>query len=138
MFCTCYMICIILLSWTILIKPMTSLLDQRHAKHQHYHFPISPPSSGTVTAFSSPRLTSSVDHVPPLVDNLLSVPSFRQSHSLPPVRSGKQRELSYLTDSDGNNTEKYSSSKRLRNVDNKTLSHPPGAEPIHRALYARS
>ena len=100
---------------------MTSVLDQRHAKHQLYRFPLSPPSSGTVTALSSPRLAPTVDQlpVPQIVDNLLSISSFRHSHSLAEVRSGKQREISNLTDSDGYNTEKYSSRKRSRNVMNK-------------------
>ena len=114
---------------------MTSVLDPRHAKHQHYRFPLSPPSSGTVTALSSPRLTPTVEQVPQIVDNLFSVSSFRQSHSPTSVRSGKQRELSNLTDSDGYNTEKYSSRKRPRNAMNKTSSHPSGAEPILRAHH---
>ena len=114
---------------------MTSVLDPRYAQHQHYHYPLSPSGSGTVTPLSSFRISPTVDQVPQIVDNLFSVSSFRHSHSLTSVRSGKQRELSNITDSDGYNTEKYSSRKRPRNKMKKTLSHPPGTEPISRALH---
>ena len=113
---------------------MTSVLDPRYAQHQHCRFPLSS-GSGTVTPLSSFRISPTVDQVPQIVDNLFSVSSFRHSHSLTSVRSGKQRELSNLTDSDGYNTEKYSSRKRPRNKMKKTLSHPPGTEPIPRALH---
>jgi len=117
---------------------MASVLDPRHAKHQHYRFPLSPPSSGTVTALSSPRLTPTVEQVPQIVDNLFPPSSFRQSHSPTSVRSGKQRESLNLTDSDGYNTEKYShisSRKRSRNVMNRTLTHPLGTESMPRTLH---
>jgi inositol-hexakisphosphate 5-kinase len=106
---------------------MTSVHDARYAKHQHYRFHISPSSSGTVTPLSSPRISPTVDQVPQIVDNLFS---FHHSHSLSSVRSGKQRELSNITDSDGYNTEKYSSRKRPRNIMKQTLSHTPGTDPI--------
>ena len=114
---------------------MTSVLDP-YAQHQHYHFPLSSSGSGTVTPISSFRISPTVDQVPQIVDNLF-VSSFRHSHSLTSVRSGKQRELSNPTDSDGYNTEKYSSRKRPRNKMKKTLSHPPGTEAISRANHGR-
>ena len=110
---------------------MTFVLDPRHAKHQHHSYPLSPPGSGTVSALSSPHITPTVDH---LVDNLFSLSSFRNSHSLTSVRSGKQRDISIHTDSDGYNTEKYSSRNPSRNLMNKTLSHP-GTEPTARPLH---
>jgi inositol-hexakisphosphate kinase len=113
---------------------MTSVLDP-YAQHQHYHFPLSSSGSGTVTPLSSFRISPTVDQVPQIVDNLFSVSSFRHSHSLTSVRSGKQRELSNPTDSDGYNTEKYSSRKRPRNKMKKTLSHPPRTEAISRANH---
>lgn len=115
---------------------MTSVLDS-YAQHQHYRFPLSSSGSGTVTPLSSFRISPTADQVPQIVDNLFSVSSFRHSHSLTSVRSGKQRELSNPTDSDGYNTEKYSSRKRPRNTMKKTLSHPPGTEPIPRANHGR-
>ena len=115
---------------------MTSVLDP-YAQHQHYRFPLSSSGSGTVTPLSPFRISPTADQVPQIVDNLFSVSSFRHSHSLTSVRSGKQRELSDLTDSDGYNTEKYSSRKRPRNIMKKTLSHPPGTEPILRANHGR-
>ena len=114
---------------------MTSVLDPRYAQHQleHYRFPLSSSGSGTVTPLSSFRISPTVDQVPHIVDNLFSVSSFRHSQSLTSVRSGKQRELSNITDSDGYNTEKYSKRPR-RNKMKKTLSHPPGSESVSRAL----
>jgi inositol-hexakisphosphate kinase len=114
---------------------MTSIADPRYAQHQHYRFPPSSSGSGTVTPLPSFRISPAVDQVPQIVDNLFSVSSFRHSQSLTSVRSGKQRELSNLTDSDGYNTEKYSSRKRPRNKMKKTLSHPPGTESIPGALH---
>ena len=111
---------------------MTSVHDPRYAKHQHYRFPLSSSSSGTVTPLSSPRISPTLDQVPQIVDNLFS---FRPSHSLTSVRLGKQRELSNTTDSDCYNTEKYSSRKRPRNTMKKTLSHTPGTEPISQTLH---
>lgn len=128
----------ILLVHRILIKPMTTALDPRHAKHHNYRFPLSPPSSGTVTALSSPRLAP-LDQVPQIVDSLFSVSPFRQSNSLTSVRSGKQRELPNLSDSDSNNTEKYSHissrRKRSRNIMTKPLTHSPTTDPIPRVIH---
>ncbi|KAF9008758.1 hypothetical protein BDQ17DRAFT_1236623 [Cyathus striatus] len=44
---------------------MGSATDPRHPKHQHYCFPLSPPSSGTPTASSSPHLPTTHPHLDP-------------------------------------------------------------------------
>ncbi|CAA7260232.1 unnamed protein product [Cyclocybe aegerita] len=104
---------------------------------QHYRFPLSPPSSGNVTAVSSPRITPTLTHDAQIVDKLLiaskAAPSFRHSHSLASARSGKQRALSNATDSDGYNTEKSPSTisirKRSRKAMSRALTLPSGSAP---------
>ncbi|KAJ3516207.1 hypothetical protein NLJ89_g1267 [Agrocybe chaxingu] len=66
---------------------MAANLEQ---KQQHYRFPLSPPSSGNVSAVSSPRITPTLTHDAKIADKLLTAskaaPSFRQSHSLASAR----------------------------------------------------
>ncbi|KAF8165041.1 hypothetical protein B0H34DRAFT_687562 [Crassisporium funariophilum] len=117
---------------------MPSTLDSsRLPKHHPYRFPLSPPSSGTVTALSSPRLSPTLTQDREIVDKLFAAsksPVFRQSHSLTSVRSGKQRADSNATDSDGYNTEKsashLSSRKRPRKLMTRALTLPPNTSPI--------
>ncbi|PPQ92341.1 hypothetical protein CVT25_008691 [Psilocybe cyanescens] len=122
---------------------MASAFDPRHAKHQQYCFPISPPSSGNVTALSSPRLTPILTQQDPqIVDKLFNAPSFRHSHSLASVRSGRQRAMSNGTDSDGYNTEKTSaqvpSRKRSRKAMSRALTLPSLSTPVLKSFQNRS
>ncbi|KDR83422.1 hypothetical protein GALMADRAFT_85543 [Galerina marginata CBS 339.88] len=97
-----------------------------YAKNQQYRFPLSPPSSGNVTALSSPRLSPTLtQHDPNIVDKLFAAsaaPAFRQSHSLVSVRSGKQRASSSATESDGYNTERTTSQVPSRKRSRKSMS----------------
>ncbi|KAF9475927.1 SAICAR synthase-like protein [Pholiota conissans] len=118
---------------------MAPALDARHAKQPHYRFPLSPPSSGNVTAHSSPRLSPTHSDDPP-VEELFpasTAPSFRQSHSLASVRSGKLRASSNASDSDGYNTEKSASQKR-RKIMSRALTLPSGLVPSLKPLPNRS
>jgi inositol-hexakisphosphate kinase len=68
-------------------------------------FPLSPPSSGNVSAISSPRLQPALSHHPHALDKLIaasSSSSFRQSRSL---ASSRQHLLSNASDSEGYTTE---------------------------------
>lgn len=94
--------------------------------HATFRFPLSPPSS----AFPSPHLSPTLSQD---VDKLFStptLPSFRQSHSLASVRSGKQRAHSNTSDSDGYNTEKTSSRNSPRKTMNRALTLPSGSTPL--------
>ena len=62
-------------------------------------FPLSPPSSGNVSATSSPRIQPALSHHPHALDKLTS---FRQSRSL---ASSRQHLLSNASDSEGYTTE---------------------------------
>lgn len=75
---------------------MGSHLDARHPKQQ-YRFPLSPPSSGTVTALSSPRLSTFTPEDPGIVDKLLASTS---AYCTEPV-SWAQQSGDDATDSDG-------------------------------------
>jgi len=124
---------------------MASALDQRHAKQQ-YRFPLSPPSSGNVSASSSPRLVPTLsDQDPQIIDKLFSVSSssqYRQSHSLASVRLGKQRATSNTTDSDGYNTETTSSRihsrRRSRRVMSRALTLPSASTSFVASSQSRS
>ncbi|KAF9569372.1 SAICAR synthase-like protein [Agrocybe pediades] len=104
---------------------MASALDQRHAKQQ-YRFPLSPPSSGNVSASSSPRLVPTMtEQDPQIIDKLFSVSSssqYRQSHSLASIRLGKQPARSNTTDSEGYNTETATSQIPSRRRSRKVMS----------------
>ncbi len=68
-------------------------------------FPLSPPSSGNVSADSSPRLQPALSHHPQVLDKLIAASnstSFRQSRSL---TSSRQHLLSNASDSEGYTTE---------------------------------
>uniref|UniRef100_A0A8H8CLF8 Kinase n=1 Tax=Psilocybe cubensis TaxID=181762 RepID=A0A8H8CLF8_PSICU len=121
---------------------MASAFDPRHANHQQFCFP-SPPSSGNVTALSSPRLSPTRSHnEPQFVDSLFTGPSFRHSHSLASVRSGKQRAMSNSTDSDGYNTAKTSvhnpSRRRSRKTISRALTLPSSSTPVLQSFPSRS
>lgn len=112
---------------------MASVLDHRHPKHC---FPLSPPSSTTVSAHSSPQHSPTLD---PFSSRLFPSSSFRQSHSLASVRSGKNRAISNGSESDGYNTEK-SPSRATRQPSSRramprALTLPPGSiSPTKHAL----
>ena len=94
----------------------------RHSKNHIYHFPLSPPSSGSATADSSPRLSTLATQDSQLVDKLFaSTVSFRQSHSLTPVRSAHHFSDSNAIDSDGYNTERSRSHHNPRKRPRKAM-----------------
>ncbi|KAK0491205.1 hypothetical protein IW261DRAFT_1436378 [Armillaria novae-zelandiae] len=75
---------------------MGPAIDARHPRQHHqYRFPLSPPSSGSVTAASSPRISSLSPTDPQVLDNLLQANS-----AFPWVHADA------ATDSDGYTTEK--------------------------------
>ncbi|KAG7449397.1 SAICAR synthase-like protein [Guyanagaster necrorhizus] len=75
---------------------MGPAVDARHPRQHQYRFPLSPPSSGSVTAASSPRISSSLSPTDSRVlDNLLQANS-----AFPWVHAD------VATDSDGYTTEK--------------------------------
>lgn len=53
------------------------MADTKHAKLSSYHYPLSPPSSATVTAHSSPKLIPNDPSTPPALD--FTPPSHRKS-----------------------------------------------------------
>ncbi|TFK27013.1 SAICAR synthase-like protein [Coprinopsis marcescibilis] len=78
-------------------------------KRYAYRFPLSPPSSGSVTADSSPRISSFNPDDPHIMEKLYaSTTPYRHAHSLTPVRSGYLKNENDTSDSEGYNTERNS------------------------------
>lgn len=79
---------------------MGSAIDVKLQKQLHYRFPLSPPSSGTPTALSSPRSTPLTPKDPDALDKIfVSNPPFRRSTSQSSI-SWNQHDGN-ATDSDG-------------------------------------
>ena len=100
--------------------------DFMASKHAIFHFPLSPPSSATPSPHLSPTLSNDLDNR----FSTPTLPSFRQSHSLTSVRSGKHRAHSITSDSDGYNTEKTSSRSFPRKPMNRASTLPSSATPM--------
>ncbi|EAU84505.1 inositol hexakisphosphate kinase 1 [Coprinopsis cinerea okayama7 len=94
---------------------MTSSSDQRYGQHS-YRFPLSPPGSGTVTADSSPRMTTLAPDDHRIIDKIYAsrkVP-YRHAHSLAPARSGYSKDEDDTTDSEGYTTERSPAASLVR------------------------
>lgn len=106
----------------------------RRTKHHIYHFPLSPPSSGSATADSSPRL-STLAQDSQLVDKLFaSTASFRHSHSLTPVRSPHHSSDTNVIDSDGYNTERSRSHHNPRKRPRRAMTSSNSTPSINPSL----
>ncbi|KAG6880409.1 hypothetical protein C0992_000011 [Termitomyces sp. T32_za158] len=95
--------------------------DVKKVKQSYFRFPLSPPSSGTVTALSSPRLATLDSDSAPVADKLLS--SNQGFSGRPPSQT---RSNENAADSDGYITERSSlTSKRPpRKANNRALTLP--------------
>lgn len=107
--------------------------DSKHSKQNYYRFPLSPPSSGTVTAISSPRLSTISHPEPDVVDKLFATSSvLRQSQSLVPNPAWRRQSIVDATDSDGYLTETSSQQQPSRvrpprKAGNRALTLPAGS-----------
>lgn len=112
------------------LQTVTPLTDQRKPKHNNFRFPLSPPSSGTATAHSSPRLTTLSPEPTEVAEKLLaSAQALRQTRSLASNATWRPRSSSNATDSDGYTTEKsshltFTSKRPLRKAGNRALTLP--------------
>jgi inositol-hexakisphosphate kinase len=109
--------------------------DSKNSKQHYYRFPLSPPSSGTVTAISSPRLSTITPNDPEVVEKLLATSSaLCQNFTLAPNTSWRRQPANTATDSDGYLTEKSSqpqpSRTRPRKAANRALTLPTGSTPL--------
>jgi len=82
--------------------------EAKHPKQQSYHLPPSPPSSGTVTAISSPRLATLATQEPEIVDTRLTFTPPSHHTNFPTSISWKQQPNGNAASSDGDNSEKTS------------------------------
>ncbi|KAF9468876.1 hypothetical protein BDZ94DRAFT_1244814 [Collybia nuda] len=107
-----------------------------HSRQNHYRFPLSPPSSGTVTAISSPRLSTIAPASPDVVDKLFATSSvLRQPQPLAPNQTWKQHSVNNATGSDGSATEKISQQhlprvRPPRKAGNRALTLPTSSSTI--------
>ncbi|KAF8897246.1 hypothetical protein BD779DRAFT_361685 [Infundibulicybe gibba] len=104
---------------------MGSHVETKTSKHQQYQFPLSPPSSGSVTALSSPRLATLYPEDPDIVERLLT--SAAVIH--PPHLRASSTSEPHATDSEGYATERstprHTPRKDVaRKVNNRSLTLP--------------
>ncbi|KAF8076101.1 hypothetical protein FPV67DRAFT_1407049 [Lyophyllum atratum] len=110
--------------------------DSKISKQHYFRFPLSPPSSGTATALSSPRLVTLSPESTEVVEKLLaSSPSFRRprspAHSIPWRSQSNGR----ATDSDGYTTEKsshltFATKRPPRKAANRALTLPSSSSAL--------
>ncbi|RDB23264.1 Inositol hexakisphosphate kinase 1 [Hypsizygus marmoreus] len=107
-----------------------SFADSRKPKQQQYRFPLSPPSSGTATAVSSPRLSILAPESTEAVEKFLSSNSaFHQAHLPTPGASWRLQPNGHAIDAEGYTTEKSShptfvSKRPPRKAANRALTLP--------------
>lgn len=77
---------------------MGSVIDTKQQSYAEYTFPLSPPSSTSVTAQSSPRLNP---YDPPIVGQLFAKPVFRRANSYTVKSWTQQPDNANVSDSDG-------------------------------------
>lgn len=113
--------------------------DPRKSKQGYYRFPLSPPSSGTVTAVSSPRLPTRAAESPELLEKFLASSSaFRHPHSQAPNTSWRSQPNGNATDSDGYTTERsshltFASKRPPRKANNRALTLPASTSGLDTA-----
>ncbi|KAF5388365.1 hypothetical protein D9615_000138 [Tricholomella constricta] len=118
------------------LQSVSPIADPKKSKQHHFRFPLSPPSSGTATALSSPRLATFPPESTEVVEKLLaSNQALRQPRSLAPSNTWRRRSDGNATDSDGYTTEKSSqltlTSKRPpRKAANRALTLPSGTSAL--------
>ncbi|KAG6903335.1 hypothetical protein C0995_013088 [Termitomyces sp. Mi166 len=108
--------------------------DVRKFKQSYFRFPLSPPSSGTATALSSPRLPTLDPDSTDVADKLLlSNQGFRSGRSASRTRSNEN-----FADADGYVTEKSSSKRPLPKATNRALTLPSSSSAFENIIHNRS
>ncbi|TFK74405.1 SAICAR synthase-like protein [Pluteus cervinus] len=108
---------------------MASPTDTPSSRLLHYHFPLSPPSSGTVTAISSPRLSALPPSSPDVLDSLFAPLASFPSHHSPSPPKRQRRGTANLSDSESHITEQFPPRRAYRKPlpprTNRALTLPP-------------
>lgn len=83
-------------------------MDSKHSRQPDFTFPPSPPSSATVTANSSPRLSALIGNDPPIIGHYFPRPVFRRANSHTTNPWGQQ------VDGSGTDSDESATTRRRR------------------------